>query len=147
MFYFLRPGQIGDMNQSVNPFFDFYKYTEVREVAYSSGMFGTYTVFLFNILPWIGLQLFDTQRHFPFVTVQGQYNCFYFISHFHEILSRTQVLRPWHFRNVDQPFNTRSNFDKCTVISHNHYFTFYSIPHFQVSTQSIPRMWSQLFQT
>ena len=39
---------------------------------------------------------------------------------------------------MDKAFNTGSNFDKCTVISHNNYFTFHLITNFQVSIKSIP---------
>ena len=48
---------------------------------------------------------------------------------------------------MDQAFYTRSDLNESTVISHNHYFTFHTVTHFQVCAQSIPRMRSQLFQT
>ena len=48
---------------------------------------------------------------------------------------------------MDQAFYTRSNLNESPVISHNHYFTLHTVTHFQVCTQSIPRMRSQLFQT
>jgi len=48
---------------------------------------------------------------------------------------------------VDQTFNTRSDFDECTVVSHNHYFTFHFVTYLKVRIQSIPWVRSQLFQT
>ena len=48
---------------------------------------------------------------------------------------------------MDQTFYTRSDLNESTVVSHNHYFTFHTVTHFQVCTQCIPWMRSQLFQT
>ena len=71
MFDFFRPAQITDVNQTVNTFFNFNKYTKIGKVANCCFMFGTQTKFGFNIFPWISFQLFDTQRHFSFITVKG----------------------------------------------------------------------------
>ena len=89
MFYFLRPRQVRDVDQSVNSFFDLYEYTEVREVTHDSFMFRTNSIFLLDILPRVVFQLFDTQRHLSFVAIQGKNNSLYLVSHFHEVLSRT----------------------------------------------------------
>ena len=48
---------------------------------------------------------------------------------------------------MDQTFYARSDFDECTVVSHNDYFTFHLVTYLQVSIQSIPWVRSQLFQT
>ena len=80
------------MDQTVYAFFDFNEYTEVSEVAYFSSVLRTYRIFFFDSFPWVSLQLFDTQRHLAFVAVQSQDNSFYFVTYFHEVLCRTQVL-------------------------------------------------------
>ena len=92
MFDLLSPRQVRDVDQSVNTFFDFYEYTEVSEVANFSNVLRTYRIFFFDSFPWICFQLFDTQRHLAFFAVQSQDDSFYFVAHFHEVLSRTQVL-------------------------------------------------------
>ena len=48
------------MDQTVNTFFDFNKYTEVSEVTNFSHVARTYGIFSFDIFPWIWFQLFDT---------------------------------------------------------------------------------------
>ena len=48
---------------------------------------------------------------------------------------------------MDQTFYARSDFDECTVVSHNDYFTFHLVTYLQVSIRSIPWVRSQLFQT
>jgi len=47
---------------------------------------------------------------------------------------------------VDQTFNARSDFDECTIVSHNDYFTFHVVAYLQVRIQCIPWVWSQLLQ-
>ena len=41
---------------------------------------------------WILFQLFDTQRHLTFFAIQSQNYSFYFVTDFHEVLCRTQML-------------------------------------------------------
>ena len=47
---------------------------------------------------------------------------------------------------MNQTFNTRSDFDECTVVSHNYNFTLHVVANLQVSIQCIPRMRSELLQ-
>ena len=48
---------------------------------------------------------------------------------------------------MDQTFYAGSDFDECTVVSHNNNFTFHLVTNFQVRIKSIPWMRSKLFQT
>jgi hypothetical protein len=68
------------------------------------------------------------------------------MGYFHEVLSRTEVLRPRHFRNVDEAFNAGSDFEECAVVSHNDNFAFNLVTNFEVRIKSIPGMWVELFQ-
>ena len=47
---------------------------------------------------------------------------------------------------MDQTFYTCSDFDECTVVSHNDNFTFHLVTYLQVSVKSIPWVRSQLLQ-
>ena len=47
--------------------------------------------------------------------------------------------------NVDQTFYARSDFDECTVVSHNNHFDFHLVTNLQVIS-SIPWVRSQLFR-
>ena len=110
-------------------------------------MLAAYRILLFDRFPWIRLQLLDTQRHLALFAVQCQDYSLYFVAHLHEVLSRTQVLAPRHFRYVDQTFYTRSDFDECTVVGHNDHFALHVVAHLEVRVEGIPRMRSELLQT
>ena len=47
---------------------------------------------------------------------------------------------------LDNQLDTWSNFNKCTIIGHNHYLTFYFVTNFKGGIQSIPGMCRKLFQ-
>ena len=49
------------MNESVNAFLKFNKYTEVGEVANLSGVLASNRILHFDSLPWIFLELLDTE--------------------------------------------------------------------------------------
>ena len=124
-----------------------YEYTEVSEVANLGNVLAAYRILLFDSFPRISLQLLDTQRHLTLFAIQCQHYSLYFVTYLHEVLSRTQVLAPRHFRYVDQTFYARSDFDECTVVSHHNDFTLHVVANLQVRIQCIPRMRSQLLQT
>ena len=48
---------------------------------------------------------------------------------------------------MDKTFYTRSDFNECTVVSHNNYFTLNLVTYLEVFVKSIPRMGSELLQT
>ncbi len=110
-------------------------------------MGAVYRIFHLNAIPWIGLELFYTKRHFAFVAVEGEDHCIHFFAHSHEVLCAVKVLCPAHFRYVNQSFHTRSNLYECTVVGNDNHFTLYDVAHFQCFTQGIPWMGCQLFQT
>ena len=90
--------------------------------------------------------MLDAERHLAFFAVESQDNGFYLVALLQEVLSRAQVLRPRHFADVDKTFNTWSDFNKCTVVSHNHNFTLNLVTNLEVSIKSIPWMWLKLLQ-
>ena len=47
---------------------------------------------------------------------------------------------------MDKTFNAGSDFNECTVVSHNDYFTLYLVAYLEVSVEGIPRMGSELLQ-
>ena len=91
--------------------------------------------------------MFDTEAHLALFAVECEDNGFNFVANFHEVLSRTEVLRPRHFTYVDKTFYARSDFNECTVVSHNDNFTFNFVANFEVGIESIPRMGLKLFET
>ncbi len=101
MFDLLCPGKVGDMDQSFYAIFNFDKGAEVGEVTYGSGVRAAHRIFLFNIFPWIGFELFDAERHFTFITIECQDNGFHLFVYRHKVLCTVQMLCPAHFRNMD----------------------------------------------
>src|SRR5690606_13401424 len=69
------------------------------------------------------------------------------IANFYEILCRTQVRRPRHFRNVDQSFNAFSHFDKRSVVCNDNHFAFHFVANGKVRIECIPRVSVKLLQT
>ena len=55
----LSPRKVRDVDEAVNTFFEFYKYTEVGEVANLCVVLRTYRIFNFDVLPRIFLELLD----------------------------------------------------------------------------------------
>ena len=57
------------------------------------------------------------------------------------------MLRPRHFRDVDETFYARSNFDECTIVSEDNDLTLDLVAHLEVSVEAIPGMWLELLDT
>ena len=92
MFDLLVPGEVGNVNQAVNALFEFHENTEGREVADRSGVAGTDRVFLQNVSPRIGNELFDAEGHLLSFAVEGEHHSFHFVTDFEEVVSGAQVL-------------------------------------------------------
>ena len=135
------------MDQAINTLLQFYEDTEVGKVANLSCVLAAYRILHLDGLPWVFLELLDTERHLALGTVECQDDSLYLVAHLHEVLSRTQVLAPRHLRNVDKTLYTRSNLYECTVVGHNDNLTLHVVAHLQVSVESIPWVRSELLQT
>ena len=135
------------MDKTINTFFEFNEYAEVGEVAHFGSVLRTNCIFLLDVFPRIVFELFDTEAHLALFAVECEDNGFNFVANFHEVLSRTEVLRPRHFTYVDKTFYARSDFNECTVVSHNDNFTLNFVTNFEVSVESIPGMGLELFET
>ena len=129
------------MDQSFNTFFNFNEGTKVGEVPNGCCVGASNRIFLFDVIPWIGLELFYAERHFSLLAIECQDNGFYLVAHFHKVLCAVQMLCPTHFRYVDQSFYARCNFNKCSVIRYNYHFSLNDIAYFQAVVHGIPRMW------
>ncbi len=135
------------MYQSFNTFFNLHKNTEVSKVANYCFVCASSWILLFNILPWIWLQLLHTERHFSFFSVESKNNGFNFVTYFQKVLCTAQMLCPTHFRYVNKSFNTLIDFNKRTVVCHYHNFSFHNITNLQLWIECIPWMGCKLFYT
>ena len=84
------------MDKSVNTLLELYEDTEVSEVTNLSVVLRTYRVLVLDSLPWILLELLDTERHLALVAVECEDNCLNLVTNVQELLCRTEVLAPRH---------------------------------------------------
>ncbi len=147
MFDLLSPRQVGDMNQALYAFFNLHESAKVGKVTYGSCVGTAHRIFDFNTIPWIRLELLHTERHLALVAVECEDHCLHLFTYGHEVLCAVKMLRPAHFRYVNQPFHTGGDFYECTVIGNDHYFSLHDVTHLQSFTECIPWMRSQLLQT
>src|SRR5690606_14238114 len=95
----LRPAQVRYVHKAVDAFFEFNEQTEVGQITDNTLVACTHGVLGEDILarPRIFGELLDAQRHLPLLAIQRQDDSLNFVTHFHEVLRVTQVLRPAHF--------------------------------------------------
>ena len=147
MFYFLGPGEVGNVDEAVYALFDFNEYSEVGKVAHFGGVLASDGIFDFDILPGILLELLEAEAHLALLAVEGKDDGFHFVADFEEVLSGTQVLRPAHFADVDQALDAGSNLHECAVIGHDDNFSLDLVADFEFGCQGIPGMGHELLET
>ena len=92
VFNLLGPGQVTDVDQTLNALFHLNKDTEVGEVAHLGGVLAANGVLLLDGVPRIVGELLNTKRHLAVLAVQSQDNGLDLVAHLHEVLCRTQAL-------------------------------------------------------
>ena len=83
MFYALRPAQVADMDQPVNPVFDFNEGAEVSQVAYPAFDGGADRIFLMKCIPRIGGKLPHAKRNPALLRMHVQHNAVYMVADIH----------------------------------------------------------------
>ena len=147
VFDFLGPGEVADVDKTVDAFFDFNEYAEVGEVAYFCSVTATDGIFCLDVFPRIVLELLDAEAHLAVFAVESEDNSFNFVADFHEVLSAAEMLRPRHFADVDKTFYARSDFEECAVIGHNDHFALDFVADFEVGVEGVPGMGLELLET
>ena len=145
--HLLRPAQVRNVDQTVDALLDLDEHAEVREVAHLGIALRADGILNLDILPRIGRQLLDAQRHFALRTVERQDDGLDLVADLHELLSRTQVLAPRHFRNVNQTLHAGSDLHESTVVGHHDHAAANFVADLQIGIQSLPRMRGELLQT
>ncbi len=141
------PREIGDVDQTVNTFFQFNEYAEVGEVADFGSVAAAHGVAYFDVCPRILFELLETKAHLAVFAVEGKDNSVDFVANLQEVLSGAEVLAPAHFAYVDETFNAMGHFNKCAVVGHDNNFAVYFVANFEVCVKSVPRMGLELFET
>src|SRR5574344_413723 len=113
---FLRPGHIGNVNESVHAVLDFDECAEGSEVAdfahdaCARGKFG------FDVFPRISFELLHTERNAFGFFFDLEHHGLDFLTDGENFGRVLDVLRPGHFGNMDEAFDAVIEFDERTVI-------------------------------
>ena len=74
------------MDKSVNAFLKLNEDTEVCEVANLCGVLASNRILVLDSLPWVFLELLDTEAHLALLAVECEDNCLYLVTNVHELL-------------------------------------------------------------
>ena len=116
----MRPGQIADVNQTVDAVFDPNKNAEIGDVANLSANHCTHRVFLLQQAPWVWLDLLHAQGNALALLVDVQNDGADVVANVHNLGWVLHPLGP-HFGNVNQAFDARGQFDECPVVRQGHH--------------------------
>ena len=123
MFNFLVPSDVGNMNESVNSVFEFDKCAEFGQITNFTANFRADRIFLVNRIPRIFLKLFHSEADAAFIRVNSQNLHFDIFTVSEHSFRCFRAFRPRNFRNVNQAFNARFEFDKHAVVSYGRNFS------------------------
>ncbi len=91
---FLRPAEVGNVDEAVDALFQFHEQTEVREVPHGSLLLGLHGVARLDVRPRILGELLQAERHLPLFAINAEHHAFNLVVHVQEILRTAQVLAP-----------------------------------------------------
>src|SRR4051812_18503078 len=94
---FLGPGNITDMDESINTHSDINKYTEVSDRFYFAFNDRSHWILKLKTIPWIFLKLLQTQANSLALRVNFKNFTFHFITHVNELRRVFYAFCPRHF--------------------------------------------------
>src|ERR1700694_2886608 len=97
MFYALGPGEIRDVDETVDAFFDFDEHTEVGELADAALDHRADAVASGDGGPRVGLELFDSERDAAILRLHIQHHGFHLIADFDDLARVLHPPAPGHF--------------------------------------------------
>src|SRR5581483_10033316 len=120
MFDPLCPGQVRDVYQAVDTFFDLDEGAEIGHVADAAFDHRADTVAAVYRRPGIRFELFQPQRNPPFVWMDFQHHRLDLIARPYNFRRMFHSARPRHLGNMDQAFHSGFEFHERAVIRHIH---------------------------
>ena len=114
------------------------------QVSYQAFLYGTHYVFRFDLVPRVGLQLFDAQGDLPVGRINMQDFRLNTLSPREHLRWMADVPRPRHFRHVNQTLHTFLDFNEGTVVGHAHHFAVHHRTNGIIDIHAVPRMWLKL---
>ena len=128
------------MNKPFNPFFQLNEQTKIGDVGHRSRDTRSGFVFDGNFIPWIGGQLFNTQRKTLVFFVDIENHRLYFLPLFIHLGRMFDPFGPAHIRNVNEPVYPFINSDKSPKIGNILDFPLNGGPHRIFFFDNIPRI-------
>src|SRR6185369_11245157 len=116
MLYALRPAQVADVDEAVDPVLDFDKRAEIGEVAYAPFNRRPHGILFVQLIPWIGRQLPHAERNTSLSRVDADHNAFHLVADIDQLRRMLHPLGPGHFADVYQSFDALLKFHECAVI-------------------------------
>src|SRR6266699_1789470 len=118
MLHAFRPAQIANVHQSVNSLFNFNERAKVCEIAHAPFNRGAHGILLDKAVPRIGCKLPHPERNPPLAWIDAQHHAFDLITYIDQLRRMFGALRPGHFADMDEAFDSLLKLDECSVISH-----------------------------
>src|SRR6266568_2607297 len=118
MLHAFRPAQIANVHQSVNSLFNFNERAKVSEITHAPFNRGTHRILLDQAVPRIGCKLPHPERNPPLTRIDTQHHAFNLIAYIDQLRRMFGALRPGHFADMDETFDSLLKLDECSVISH-----------------------------
>src|SRR5208283_2862090 len=116
MLHPLGPAQVADVDQPVYAFFNFDESSEIGQVADPALNNRTYWEFLVQALPRVRLQLLKAQANAALAGIDVQHHGFNLVANIDQLRRMLHALRPRHFTDVHQPFDSLLQLDERTVV-------------------------------
>src|SRR5438552_17845543 len=98
----LRPGEIGDMHQPVDPLLDLDESAEIRHATDPALDHRADAVTLLYRAPRIGLELLESEGNPPLPRMQIEHNRLHLIAWLYDLGGMLHPPRPRHLAHVDQ---------------------------------------------
>src|SRR6185503_20748154 len=116
MFDSFGPGDVRDVNESINPVFDLDERAEVRKRANLAGHTRANAIAHWQSLPRIGGDLLDAQAYSAAVRVSFEHDGFDFLPDREQLRRMFKPFRPGHLGYVHETLDTRFYFDERAVV-------------------------------
>src|SRR5271166_393650 len=112
------PAQVADVDQPVYAFFNFDESSEIGQVADLALNNRAHGKFLVQTFPRVRLQLLETQANTALAGIDVQHHGFNLVANIDQLRRMLHALRPRHFTDVHQPFDSLLQLDKRAVVGH-----------------------------
>ena len=146
MAHFLGPGQIGNMNQSVDARLDAHEHAEIGDVAHLARHDRARRIAVRNAIPRIRLELLHAKRNLLPLLVDFENLDIHQLPQRNHLTRVANVLRPAHFRDVDKALDAFLQFHEGAVIRNGNHLAFHGAACEVFVVDGFPRMRLELLQ-